>query len=60
MLVCDVKVGRVGKSDVLAYIIRRYQTLSDEEKEEDKKLNEQLLKELETPKRKVFFIEGHF
>jgi len=59
MLVCDVKVGRVGKSDVLAYIIRRYESLSDEEKEDFKKTSTWSLKDKQSPD-KIVFIKGYF
>ena len=53
-----------GKSDLLVYLRKemekRKNELTDEEKEDDKKLIEQFLKGLEEPKRKVYFIEGHF
>ena len=53
-----------GKSHLLAYLRKKIEKMenesTDEEKEEDKKLCEQFLKETEKPERKVFFIEGHF
>ena len=59
MMVYDVKVGREEKSDVLAYIIRRYQSLSDEEKEEFKKTSTWSLKNKQSPD-KIVFIKGYF
>ena len=59
MLVYSVKVGRVGKSDVLAYIIRRYQSLTDEEKEEFKKTSTWSLKNKQNSDQ-IVFIKGYF